>query len=673
MATQAEIKARQDAVRARNIWLDTPNTQTMSSSSLMGWLNKPAQDKNLVDSFNQTFTPTKTTPPIPNTQNTWVQPWSVSYILGEGTVGADEQFINDYIAKQNAIYNTPIDEAAIRSQKEAEMQAQIDAINKVYADKLVQSKAAWQGRIGSNIASQARGGLLGSDFGTAQQNQIQDVNKQANDLVEQERLALVNSLLSDARNNAAKEIADKRAAVEAGWLALRDYYLWAPERKAAKTKSAAQKILALGKNPQDVSDAELKQLGISRQDLTIDFTMLQQAQEAEQAKAQAETEKAQLEWAKIQSEISLNDAKAISELLAQGKMQEVWGKIYDSQGNFVADARSVQNVVSGSFGGGVGGTTAGATGDLRGYRSQYPNEAWSGTNNPGGITVAPGFTERLRQAGIQVEWASNRPSAEGGQYYVFPTIEEGMKAYNLLWQSPSYQNLTVWQALSRWGTDSLPWVPTGKMVSQLSPEEFNNLQMAQIKKESPGLYKVMTSGGVSGLSDLAQSVQKGIITIAQIPAAQRAQVAAELSQAGQSSPKSVELQNSLSLVDTMLQDEEALKSISGWWGWRLPLTGLFSNQLAANQFDQLKGILSLWEREKLKGSGAISDFESKMLAQAASALGRNLSEKDFKAELEKVRDILSGKYKYYTEWGGNTGTITPTGNTGTGWVVNGAI
>lgn len=86
--------------------------------------------------------------------------------------------------------------------------------------------------------------------------------------------------------------------------------------------------------------------------------------------------------------------------------------------------------------------------------------------------------------------------------------------------------------------------------------------MAQIKKESPGLYKVMTSGGISGLSDLAQSVQKGIITIAQIPAAQRSQVAAELARAGESSPKSVELQNSMSLVDTMLQDEEALKSIS---------------------------------------------------------------------------------------------------------------
>lgn len=139
-------------------------------------------------------------------------------------MGTDQQFINDYIAKQNAIYNTPIDEAAIRSQKEAEMQAQIDAINKVYADKLNQSRIQGQGRTGTNVAQQARGGLLGSDFGTAQQNQIQDVNTQSNNLVEAERLSLVNALLADAQNNAAAEIANKRSAVEAGGKALLEYY-----------------------------------------------------------------------------------------------------------------------------------------------------------------------------------------------------------------------------------------------------------------------------------------------------------------------------------------------------------------------------------------------------------------------------------------------------------------
>ena len=65
---------------------------------------------------------------------------------------------------------------------------------------------------------------------------------------------------------------------------------------------------------------------------------------------------------------------------------------------------------------------------------------------------------------------------------------------------------------------------------------------------------------------------------------------------------------------------------------------------AATLAKQLKGILSLENREQLKGSGAISDFEFKVLGQAASALGINddtgrtsLSEEDFKFQLDKLK------------------------------------
>lgn len=211
-----------------------------------------------------------------------------------------------------------------------------------------------------------------------------------------------------------------------------------------------------------------------------------------------------------------------------------------------------------------------------------------------------------------------------------------------------------------------------------TPEEKAQVIATMYKNEwgngsiNAGTFVVWGSGGGAGVSDLAQSVQKGIITIAQIPAAQRAKVAEELARAGQSSPKSIELQNSLNLVDTMLQDEEALKSISWWFGWRIPWTGIFADQLAVNQYNQLKWVLSLWEREKLKGTGAISDFESKMLAESSSALGRNLSEEDFKKELEKIRDILSWRYKYFTtdvnttpNTGGQTGGTAQTGQSTT--------
>lgn len=67
-------------------------------------------------------------------------------------------------------------------------------------------------------------------------------------------------------------------------------------------------------------------------------------------------------------------------------------------------------------------------------------------------------------------------------------------------------------------------------------------------------------------------------------------------------------------------------------------------QKTKNLYDQVKGMLSLENRNLLKGSGAISDFESKTLEKAASSLGRNLSDKDFKATLQDLKvDLTIGK------------------------------
>lgn len=64
-------------------------------------------------------------------------------------------------------------------------------------------------------------------------------------------------------------------------------------------------------------------------------------------------------------------------------------------------------------------------------------------------------------------------------------------------------------------------------------------------------------------------------------------------------------------------------------------------QYAKNQVNQIRSMLSLDNREKLKGSGAISDFEAKMLSQAASSLGSNLSNADAIRELKKVRGAFA--------------------------------
>lgn len=88
--------------------------------------------------------------------------------------------------------------------------------------------------------------------------------------------------------------------------------------------------------------------------------------------------------------------------------------------------------------------------------------------------------------------------------------------------------------------------------------------------------------------------------------------------------------------------------------------------MTQNYYNQLKGMLSLENRSKLKGSGAISDFESKTLEKAASALGTNLSEDQFRVVLDDLKSSLGGQgttnqmIRVKLRSTGQTGTIPAT-------------
>ena len=80
------------------------------------------------------------------------------------------------------------------------------------------------------------------------------------------------------------------------------------------------------------------------------------------------------------------------------------------------------------------------------------------------------------------------------------------------------------------------------------------------------------------------------------------------------------------------------KSISGaLQTGSIPFLG---NRTAVNEYDQLQGMLKLGIRGLLKGQGTISDYESKILGQAASALSRLTSESQQKQALQTVRGVL---------------------------------
>ena len=149
-------------------------------------------------------------------------------------------------------------------------------------------------------------------------------------------------------------------------------------------------------------------------------------------------------------------------------------------------------------------------GDLRYLSNQYPWQAWAKNNNPAGITWNSNFdkwtgtAKLLTDAGISYSVGTPRPKEEGGNYVTFNTIEDWLKAQQIM-MTQTYGNSTVWNMLASW-VWTKEWPNYAKQVagmagitdlnqkvSALSPDQLSKLQMAKIQKESPWLAKLLAS------------------------------------------------------------------------------------------------------------------------------------------------------------------------------------
>ena len=165
-------------------------------------------------------------------------------------------------AKSLSDANSIVDENAIRTKTLAEFQAEIDALNRVYAEKKRVESIAGQGRLGSVAAIGARRGLLGSDFGNAQTNNQETANTQAINAIEDERLLKQSAILSEARNLATKEIENKTEAKRLGAENYLKYISESSTRRENNAKEIAKRLYDQGiENPDYASIA--KELGIS--------------------------------------------------------------------------------------------------------------------------------------------------------------------------------------------------------------------------------------------------------------------------------------------------------------------------------------------------------------------------------------------------------------------------
>lgn len=142
-----------------------------------------------------------------------------------------------------------------------------------------------------------------------------------------------------------------------------------------------------------------------------------------------------------------------------------------------------------------------------------------------------------------------------------------------------------------------------------------------------------------GAKALALQIRNGQATLANVPSDMRAEVAQALNELP--NQQVIELDNIISTIDELANNPK-LDNILGPTDQFVG--GVFGEAATAkNLFKQLEGVLALEGRSKLKGSGAISDFEFGVLKDAQSALKRNLNATEFKKQLIKVRDVIENR------------------------------
>ena len=238
-----------------------------------------------------------------------------------GQTGSEDynQFYSNWLAQQRAAAEAPIDEAAIRQKTLEQFQAEIDALNQLYAQKRKEALQQIEAAKGSSAAIQARRGLLGSDFGAAQTATVQKAGEDVLSSLDAERAAKEQAILSEGRTAGSAEIEKQTAAKKEAMNA----YLEALKSEGTKTAAnKAETIRRILANNIAVNDNMLKtlaeQLGVPFEELKADYNIAKASQAASQATAELKAQKEALDIEKTSAEISNLKNQPEKDMIAKG-------------------------------------------------------------------------------------------------------------------------------------------------------------------------------------------------------------------------------------------------------------------------------------------------------------------------------------------------------------------
>lgn len=173
---------------------------------------------------------------------------------GTGTPGADPAAAA--FAAGGALDTAGPDEAKIRADAQAAVQAQIDAIKNTYTGILAQADITGQNNLGRTRATAARGGTLGSDFGNADLANTAQLNDQQKQTILAERDSKISAIMTGATTRADTLIENAKNRASTNTAAYLDHL----KSVADATKADIVNLAKSGASINDLTDQEYNTL-----------------------------------------------------------------------------------------------------------------------------------------------------------------------------------------------------------------------------------------------------------------------------------------------------------------------------------------------------------------------------------------------------------------------------
>lgn len=373
-----------------------------------------------------------------------------NYLPDNGILDAE----NARLANARADANAPIDEKALKANMLANFQAEVDAINSVYADKISRAKVEGRGRLGQAGAIQARRGLLGSDFATAQTAEVAAGNEDIYSSLENEKAMKLGAINSKVNELAMAELKEKRAARAAGLDATLKNLSESETRKKADAKEIAAAIIAQGLKPEEMDDVLFngyeRTRGVTKDQIIASYSEMKKAQDEKAAALALSTEK-------TNADILKTKADTIKAGIESGKYYEVGGRIYDSNNKFIANKFDTT--------GGGGGTTVGT------YKlGENPTvDAWATRINNGQAKLSD--ISGAKNIGLKNQVVQALNGMSGGKLgYIQTNLTEAKKLVDELILAPGREAVT--------GVPNMFTNPFGMSLPSSNAREFK----AKIKR-----------------------------------------------------------------------------------------------------------------------------------------------------------------------------------------------